>query len=561
MNPADKFRSEVEKLVPKGQERFLEKPPENIDSDLALPCFVLAKSKKKNPAEIAKGLAAKTKPKGLVKEVRATGPYLNFYADWKKLGQLTIQTILKEKGKYGSGKKQKETIMVEHTSANPDGPLHLGHFRNSVLGDSVCRILKFYGYNTRTISWVNDTGRQIAIAVKEYQKSRKKPDKKQDWWVLDLYIRGNRDMEKNPNAEDEIKKTIQAFESGDEKLAKDFHFLANECVKGHKETLSRIGINIDEFFMESKSLKDGSVRKILKKVQKLPQGKKSKERIFLDLKKFGIEREFTLTREDGTTIYPARDMAFHQYKFSKADKNINIIGTDQKFYFRQLKTALGLLFPSETKNYNVIFYEFLLLPEGTMSTRAGKFVSVDDLFERVIDAAKRTVHEKMPAYDNKLKESIARTVAVGAIKYAMIKVSPEKTYAFSVKDALKFEGDTAPCIQYSHARACSILRKGKIKAVPEFNISILQDSREKNLVNHLAQFPETVSHSVRDYRPHYIANYAHSLADIFNEFYQNLPVLKADKKTKKARLAMVMATKIVLKNALNLLGIDAPEKM
>jgi len=568
MNPLEKLKSDIAgtvskttKLSRKEARSLFEKPPEEIGADLALPCFTLCKKFRKNPKNIAEEFADKIKPSGLIKEVKAVGPYVNFYADWEKLNTLILETILKEKKSYGSGKTG-DKILIEHTSANPDGPLHLGHFRNTVIGDSLTRILRFYGNSVSTISWVNDTGRQIAIAVMEFlDKKKKKPDKKPDWWILDLYLQGNRRIERNPKIEDKVKNMIKRFESGEKKLKSVFSFLTDECIKGHKETLSSLGVNIDSFFRESRSLFDSSVSRILNRIKKLPNGKTDKKRIWVDLKKFGIEREFTLTREDGTTIYPARDLAFHEYKFSKADKNINIIGTDQKFYFRQLISTLGMLFPKKIKNYRVIFYEFILLPEGTMSTRTGKFVSIDEAVKKAISLAKKAVEKKMPDYTKKEKESIAKAVGIGALKYAMVKVSPEKTYSFSLEDALSFEGDNAPYIQYTHARACSILHKGKVKTIPRFDASLLNDPRERAVIKLLGEFPDVMQRAAHDFRPHYIANYAYNLATAFNEFYQKLHVLNATSHLKHGRLALVKATKIVLGTALNLLGIEAPEKM
>jgi len=563
----DDFKKEVleniskeTKIQTSDLEKIIEKPNKQF-GDLALPCFIFAKKFKKDPKDIAEEIAKKIKKTNLIKKIEAKGPYVNFFADWEKLGNDIIETILKQKEEFGRCKKTGKKILVEHTSANPDGPLHLGHFRNSVLGDCISKILSFSGNDVKTESWVNDTGRQIAIAVYEYMKSdKKKPDKKSDWWVLDLYLKGNREIEKNPEIEDEIKDIIRRFESGDEDIRKKFLFITEECIKGHKETLNNLNIKIDNFFKESDSIFDGSVNKILENVKKLPEGRVDGKRIWVDLKKFGIEREFTLTREDGTTIYSARDLAYHEHKFRDADFNVNIIGTDQKFYFKQLKSVLSLLYPEKTKNYHIVFYEFLLLPEGTMSTRAGKFVSVDDVIMDAIKEAEKTVNEKMPDYPEELKKKIARVVGIGALKYAMIKVSPEKTYAFNIKDTLKFEGDTAPYIQYTYARCKSILRKAKI-APKKFDVSDLKDEKEIDIIKKLAEFPETILKSAEDFRPHYIANYLYDLATLFNEFYHKSPVITADEKTKVARLALVESVSIIIKNGLNLLGIDVLEKM
>ena len=539
----------------------IEKPPNRIKADFALPCFRFSKKLKKNPETIALDIFSvfENVKKPFLKSVEPLGPYVNFYLDWQYLGGKILREVLKKKEKYGSAKKRKK-ILVEHTSANPDGPLHIGHFRNSVLGDSIARILKFSGNRVRTEFYVNDTGRQIAIAVMESMRTEKRLEGKPDWWVLNLYISGNRKIEKDPKLEKELRNIMLRYESGDKELLGAYSFIVDSCLEGHKETLKRIGIKIDNFVKESKFIFNGDVYKILDKIKKLPQGKIDGKRIWVDLKKAGIDREFTLTRSDGTTIYPARDLAYHKDKFSRARFNISIIGTDQKFYFKQLIETLKLLFPKKVKNYKVIFYEFLLLPTGSLSTRKGRFISVDELVDKVIERAREVVEEKMPHYNESLKNKIAEVVGVGALKYAMLKVSPEKTYTFNIEDILNFEGNTAPYIQYTYARACSILRKAGIKRYT-YNAKLLEREEEISLLKKLSEFPRIVSDAAEQCRPHFIANYAYELSSLFNEFYQKVPVIHSQQDLKTTRLSLVKAVTIVLRNALGLLGIEAPERM
>jgi arginyl-tRNA synthetase len=574
---------------------LIEKPPQEANADLAFPCFSLAKSMNKNPVDIAYELAVKMVQSKHIKDIDVAGPYINFHADWSKLGQLVLKDIAKNKDKYGSGTKKKKNVLIEHTSADPHGPLNIEHFRNSVLGDSIARLISFSGSNVSTIFFVNDTGRQIAIATTEYLKRPLEKGRKPDWWVLDLYLNGNRVLEKDEKFKACVEDNIRKFEAGDSGLRKNFELITGECLKGFRQTLAGLGITIGEFYTESTLLNTGAVKALLEDARKLPETRMDKGRLWIDLTKFGIDREFTITREDGTTLYPARDMAFHRYKFSKADANVNVIGTDQKFYFKQLNSALSLLHPKEAENYSMVFYEFLTLPEGSMSTRAGRFVSVDDVMEKALKLAEKVVNEKMPHYAPSVKKDIAKAVGVGALKYVMIKASPEKTYAFSVEEALSFEGNNAPYIQYTHARARSILSKAAISAFPDFHAKFLTWPHEVALLRKLSEFPEAAELAARDMRPHYIATYAYELATIFNEFYQAVPVLKAaepggaaiiqknlplnhisrsplaktrkkmnigpDPMVKQSRLALVMAVALVLKRSLELLGIEAPDKM
>ncbi|UCC91506.1 MAG: arginine--tRNA ligase, partial [Candidatus Aenigmatarchaeota archaeon] len=356
------------------------------------------------------------------------------------------------------------------------------------------------------------------------------------------------------------KKIMQDFEKGNRDLRKHFAFITNKCLEGHKETFDKLGIKIDRFSPESEYIFNGDIWKILNRVKKTGKAKVDGKRVWVDLKEFGIEREFNLTRSDGTSMYTLRDLAYHNYKLSQADFNINVMGGDQKLYFDQIVSTLKLVMPEKAEKYHILFYEFLKLPEGSMSTREGKFVSVDDLIKKAIDTAMKTVNEKMPKYSKKEKGEIAEKVGIGALKYAMIKVSPEKTYAFSVEDALSFEGNNGPYLQYTFARARSILRKAG--EFPEkFDMSLLKEPHERHMLQMIAEFPDAVSKSGENFRPHYIANFCYDFSTKFNEFYQFLPVLKAKGEMRPARLALVKAVSIVLKNALSLLGIEALERM
>ena len=417
----------------------------------------------------------------------------------------------------------------------------------------------------KTESYVNDSGRQIAIAALEFLNTKKIPKKKSDWWVVDLYVKGSKKIKRSKKLDRQVKEFMQKYESGDKEAIKSFNAIVDNCLKGHKETLENLGVHVDHFQKESVYFFSKDVERILNRLKKKKIAKAKGKRTWVNLKKFGIEREFTLTREDGTTIYPARDLGYHKDKFARADRNINIIGTDQRFYFKQLTTVLGLLYPRDTKNYQIVFYEFLLLPQGSMSTRGGKFIAVDDVVEKSLKEAEKVTKKKLAEnkerkYGKKEIQELTKTIGLGALKYAMIKVSPEKTYSFSIKDTLSFDGNTAPYIQYTHARANSILKKAK-EEVKEFDANLLEDIREINLLKILMKYPEKVILSSEHLRPHYISNYAYQLASAFNEFYQAVPVLNSEDRLKDTRLALVTATKHILKSSLALLGIEAPDRM
>ncbi|MEM5798352.1 MAG: arginine--tRNA ligase [Candidatus Aenigmatarchaeota archaeon] len=542
MNIREKLAKDFEKIGIKEAVALLEIPPKDIGADFALPCFKI----RKKPEEIANLLKS-----DIVKRAEPKGGYLNIFIDWEKAGPQILSEILRKKQNYCKG-KPKSTLLVEHTSANPDGPLHIGHFRNSVLGDSIARIMKFCGYRTRTEFYVNDMGRQIAIAVFEYLRHGKERGKeKPDWWVVDMYVKGNKRIEDNPMLEEEIRRLMELFESGDKKIRACYKKIVDACLDGHRQTLSEIGIKIDNFRLESTYLTD--VKNILAKLKR--HLRYDGKRAWLDMSKWGIERQFTLTRSDGTTIYPARDLAYHADKFKRARYNIVVIGCDQKLYFEQLKNALSLIYPEEIKRYKIVFYEHLKLPEGRISTRKGSFISVDELVKEAKSIAAQIVEEKMPGYSMVEKQKIADAVGIGALKWTMLRISPEKGCVWT-DEALRFDGDTAPYVQYTYARARSVLRNaGDVKP----KVGVLNDKREIAILKLLSEFGWVLFKAERDLRPHYIANYALDLSDAFNEFYQNVPILKSE--NIQARLALTFCVAEMLKLCLNLLGIEALERM
>jgi len=315
-----------------------------------------------------------------------------------------------------------------------------------------------------------------------------------------------------------------------------------------------LNITIDEFVEESKFVIDGSVYEVIEKLASMPQAGREGKAIYLMLDEFGIHgrsKKFYLTRSNGTSLYAARDIAYHIWKGERADVMINVLGEDHKLEAKQVEIALKLL---KKKVPEVVFYSFVSLPEGRMSTRRGRVVYLDDLIEEALERAMKEV-EKRGMHGEKASY-IANNVAMGAIRYNIIKVSPDKAIVFKWEDALNFEGESAPFIQYAHARCSSILKKAEFEEKSKYEF---EHPSEIRLIKTLAKFPYFVKKSVSSRNPSLIANYAFQLASHFNAFYRDCRVIGSDKQND--RLALVKATKQVIKNALNLLGIEALEEM
>ncbi|MBU4501007.1 MAG: arginine--tRNA ligase [Nanoarchaeota archaeon] len=551
------FKEEVIKLVKKvtGLDEFnIEVPPDSKMGDFAFPCFILSKKFKKNPVEIAKDLSTKIKPNKFIKEVKAVGPYLNFFVDKSRLTETTLKKILKEKEKFGTsnlGKKKK--VLVEHTSTNPNAEPHVGRVRNAMIGDSIVRILKFQGYNVKTHFFVNDVGKQIAMLVLA-AKGKKISFKA----LLKLYVDFNKKLVKQPELEKDVFNLLYQLEKGDSKVRKDFERIVKICIEGQKKVLEEIGIKFDSFDYESKYLWNKKTKDILDAILKKEDCfKDSNGQIVVNQEQFKPEMKspyLVLTRSDGTSLYPLRDLAYSIEKMKKASKNIVILGEDQKLYFRQLASAMHLLgydFP------DVVHYSFVLLKSGKMSTRKGNLVLLSDFMKEALAKAENEVRKRKEI--KKVKQT-AKVIGYGALKYSILRVSPEKNVTFDWNTALSFDGETAPYIQYAHARSASILRKSKLD-LSKADYSLLKEPEELKLIKELTNFPKVVSDAEKNLRPHLIAVYIYSLAKTFSEFYHHCQCIMDDKEISKARLSLVLSTKYVLKTGLSLLGIDSPERM
>ena len=551
----EKFEEEVKKRLQNAigldVDIPLSEPSEEFGDLSTTLCFELARKLKKNPKVIAEELAKKIKPKDYIKEVKAVNGYINFYFS-EKFAEDVIKTVKKLKGRYGSQEKKNIKVILEHTSANPDGPLHIGHGRNAIIGDSLARILKFSGYDVETQYYVNDMGRQLAVAVFGAKKFGINKDKKNDFAVAEAYVKANKFLEENPEYEKEIAKLMKEYEDGKEGVVKEFHTIVDYCLEGIKETLKKINIFHDKFVFESEFVRNGLVYEVVERLKKTKYFEHN-EVMQLNLKEFGIEKKLILTRSDGTFLYTTRDIAYHVWKSRNADVVIDIFGADHKLVAEQLKAALRIL---NEKVPDIIIYEFLTIEGMKMSTRKGRFISLDELIDESIKRAYEEVDKRRKDKDEKFKKSVAEKLGIGAIRFYIARVAPEKHMVFKFSEALDFEKHGLPFVQYAHARICRILEK--IELSNDFSVESM-DEYEKRLIKLVSKFPKIVNKAAEEKKPSLIANYLINLADAFHRFYMFDRVVGSEKEQFRANL--LYSTKIVLANALNLLGIEPLEEM
>ena len=574
--PAEEFEDEVagklKELLVKIDREFaenikLEIPPSPDKGDLSFACFPLAKILKKPPQEISVEIARAVGKGEWIDRVEACGGYVNFFINIEKLCAETVRLIREMDEKYGSFESRKEKVIIEHTSANPNGPLHVGRARNPIIGDTLVRVYRFYGYNVRSQFYVDDLGKQVAIlawGLKNIDPSTLPPPsrEKADHHLVRFYQKAYQMMEENPDVEEEINEITRLCESGDEKTIEMVREAYEKALDGIKESLKRINVEFDEFVEESRFVRDGSVYKVVEELKKSRYAGSEDGAWYIDLKEFGIQgrdTRFFFTRKDGTTLYATRDIAYHIWKLNQADIVINVLGEDHKLEAKQVEIALRIL--GMKRLPKVVFYSFVTLPEGKLSTRRGRVIYLDDLIDEAIERAYQEVKKRRgDELDEKKLRKIAEIVGIGALRYNIVKIQPEKDIVFKWEEALNFEGDSAPFVQYAHARACSILRK---ESAPEkITVRNLKHPSEISLVKVLSRFPNVVKISCTQNRPHLIPSYLFELASTFNQFYRDCPVLKAEsEEIKKERLTLVDSVRIVLRNGLSLLGIEAPEEM
>jgi arginyl-tRNA synthetase len=516
--------------------------------------FALARERKKEPVaiakEIAEQLAGKEELKSITIDVK--GPYINFIFGHEYAAASLKAAVLPG---YGSLLKKETRVVLEHTSANPNGPLHVGHIRNSIIGDTLARAFRKAGYRLEVQYYVNDMGRQIAIVIWgfDHLDPARLAEEKEDHHVARLYIAANREIEKNPAITQEVDLLMQQVEQLEPATVRKFRTHVSYCLDGFSVTMKRLNVKHDRFVWESDFIRNRDTDRVLGRIKKLPEAREE-ETLSLNLAAYGFEKPYVLRRSDGTSVYATRDLAYHTWKSRNFDRVIDVLGADHKLIGAELRQALMLL---AERPPEIVHFEFVSLPEGSMSTRAGKFVSADDLMDEVTKRAFEEVTVRRPELPEEQRWEIACSVAIAGIRYDIVKVSPEKSTVFNWNEALDFERQSGPYIQYAHARACSILEKAG--AFTDWYEA--ETKREIALVKRIAQFPMVVEKVVAELRPHLLATYARELADEFNSFYHFEPVIQSEGKVRDRRLTMVKAVQNTLQEALETLGIDAIRTM
>ncbi len=605
----EKLEKEIGKLVADAAgvsedeaKSTLESPKNNFGDIASTVSFMLAKRDRKSPVQIAKELEGKIGKHAWVKKVQAVGPYLNFFLSDGFYSQAASE-VVKEKSRFGAGKKKKGSVLIEFPSVNPNKPWHIGHLRNAVLGDCAARLLLFAGNDVERQDYIDDLGLQVAESLWGYLNLKGKPEGKFDHWVGKEYVEVEKLMA-DEKVKGGVRNLLKEMEEGNKKVAGTHKELVEACVKAQYETAFKLKIYHDLLIKESAILKEiyKEGMEVLSKSPKIIHEKEGKNIGCLVAKMEGKEFEgmespdMVLVRSDGTATYTGKDVIFHLWKFGKlkgkfkysqfikqpngkdcfitsssgkemefkdASSCINVIGMEQAYPQKVVKEVLRTLgYGKEADSLHHLSYEHAALPEGKFSGRQGTWIgfTADELIDEGIKRAGEKITKEMDADE---KEKVAHEVAIGAIRFSFVSKSPEKRIIFEWDRALSMEGDSAPYLQYAHARMSGINEKagGELKAGKGKKLDYAYTDEEKALLKLILQFPKIAQNAALDIRPHRICEYTLDLAACFNKFYNTSPILKSEGDEKEARIRILLASKYCLANCLSILGIEALEGM
>jgi arginyl-tRNA synthetase len=540
-------------------EGLIEVPPNSALGDYAFPCFSLAKDKKKSPQLIAQELAQELKPGISLAKIVAQGPYLNFFINKEHIAEQVLTTIIQEKN-YGHKKPEKKTIIVEYPAPNTNKPLHLGHIRNMLLGESIARIFEYLGYSVKRVDLVNDRGIHICKSMLAYQHwgNEKKPDKKSDHFVGEFYVL----YAKNESTalEEEARKLLIKWETGDQETIALWKKMNSWALAGFDETYKKFGITHEKTYFESDIYQKG--KEIVYDGLKKGIFEKDKEaNIVCRLEKYGLPDK-VLLRGDGTSVYMTMDLylAMQKYADFHFDSSVHVVGNEQILHFKQLFKIFELLRFAPAKNCYHLSYGMVYLPEGRMKSREGNVVDADDLVTEVVKEAESEILKRHKLTKKELQKR-AEIIGMGGIKFHILRYDAQKDFTFNPEESIAFEGETGPYVQYTHARIASILAKAKKKDFKKVAFASLSLDQEKNLIRFLMDFPGIVEDAGRQYKPSLISRFLLEICQEFNNYYHHVPILKADVKTRNARLLLIACIQKVIAQGLFLLGIEAPEKM
>lgn len=537
--------------------------PNSDMGDFAFPCFKLAKTMKKAPNIIASELAEKIEKKEFIDNIQVVNAYINFYVSKSIYVEKVLTNVLNEKDNFGNSNMGKDkTVIIDYSSPNIAKPFHIGHLRSTVIGNSLYKIYKKLGYNVVGINHLGDWGTQFGKLIVAYKKwGNKELVEKDDIKELSkIYVKFHEESEKDKSLEDEARLWLVKMQEGDKEALDLWKWFCDISMKEFERVYKMLNISFDSYAGES--FYNDKMQPVVDELFEKNILVESEGAKIVDLEPYNMPPCLIL-RSDGGTLYPTRDIAaaFYRKKEYNFEKCLYITALDQNLHFAQWFKVIELMGYDWAKDLVHIPFGLVSLNDGKLSTRKGHVVLMEDILNHAIEKTKNIIEEKNPNLEN--KEKIAKDVGIGAVIFNDLFNSRVKNVVFDLERMLNFQGETGPYVQYTHARACSILEKENFNEdlLKNIDYKLICDEYSFELVKTLSQYPDKIVDASNKYEPFIITRHLVNVCQAFNKFYDENNIKNSEIDLKNARLALVYATKTIIANGLYLLGINAPEKM
>lgn len=560
-NVIDIISESVEALDRDEIKELVEIPPSYDMGDYAFPTFKLAKEFRKAPNMIAEELADKFSQSDLFASIEAKGPYVNFFINREMLAKSVIEDVMEQKERYGSsdlGGNRK--VLVEFSSPNIAKPFHIGHIRTTVIGNSLAKIYDFLGFDVEKINHLGDYGTQFGMLISAYKKwgDRETIEKNPIKELLALYIKFNDEADKDETLRDEARFWFKELENKNPEAIELWQWIREISLKEFNRVYDLLNISFDSFTGES--FYSDKMPAALEEMKQKGIVEESEGALIVDLEEYDMPPALIM-KKDGSTLYTTRDVAAALYRKEHYDfyKNIYVVGSQQNLHFKAWIKIVELMGYDWAKDCIHVPFGMVSLEEGTLSTRKGRVVFLEDVLNKAIESTRKIIEERNPGLED--KENVAKQIGIGAILFQELFNQRIKDYTFNWEKTLSFEGETGPYVQYTHARANSLLERGGFKETNEISFSELSGEDEINIIRMIYDFPNIVINSMEKNEPFFITRQIVEIAKAFNTFYNSKQIIVEDDKIKNARLSLVYATRTVIKVGLSLLGIEAPNKM
>ncbi|MFQ8774552.1 MAG: arginine--tRNA ligase [Finegoldia magna] len=538
---------------------LIEIPPNSDMGDYAFPVFKLAKTFRKAPNLIAEELAKKEFSNENIKKIANVGPYVNFFVDNSKLVESVLTEAVKDdfgSSHIGVGKN----VVFDFSSTNIAKPFHIGHLRSTVIGNAIRNIMKYQGFNTTGVNYIGDYGTQFGMMISAYlkwgdeDKINANPIKE----LLNLYVKYNKIAKEDETYMDEARDWFDKLEKKDPTAVKLWSWFREISLKEFQRVYDLLGVEFDNF--NGESFHSQFIGDALEAIDKKNLLEESDGAMIINLDDENLP-PVLIKKSNGSSTYLTRDIATAMYRKKTYDfyKNVYVVASQQKLHFEQLRAVLKKMGFDWWNDCEHVSFGMVSMKDGSMKTREGKVIFLEDVLNRAIDKTKSIIEERNPNLEN--KEEVAKQVGVGAVIFQDLFNNRIKDYTFDWDQVLNFDGETGPYTQYTFARSCSILDKGEFELKDNSKFDLLVDDTEIDIVKHLSKFEEVLLNATEKYEPSFLTRYTVELAKLFNKFYANCPINTVEDELKYQRLYLTYSVNKCLKLSLSLLGIEAPVRM